>query len=91
MVPPHYYYHYTLLRKDEQDSWSANTADRDLFKAEIKTLISTENGFKAFEKLTNFHILHKDFEPGNEMTQTMKVRRPIVQDLYEKEIAAMFR
>ncbi|EMO24722.1 hypothetical protein LEP1GSC170_2367 [Leptospira interrogans serovar Bataviae str. HAI135] len=62
-----------------------------LFKNEIKTFVSSENGFKNFEKVSNFRILNKKFEPGDELTQTMKIKRNIVADKYKKEIEEMYR
>ncbi|TGK27562.1 long-chain fatty acid--CoA ligase [Leptospira gomenensis] len=62
-----------------------------LFKNEIKSLVSNETGFKNFEKVSNFRILDKKFEPGDELTQTMKIKRNVVADKYKKEIEDMYR
>ncbi|TGM03774.1 long-chain fatty acid--CoA ligase [Leptospira barantonii] len=62
-----------------------------LFKNEIKNLVSNENGFKNFEKVSNFRILDKKFEPGDELTQTMKIKRNVVSDKYKNEIEEMYR
>ncbi len=62
-----------------------------LFKNEIKTFVSSENGFKNFEKVSNFRILNKKFEPGDELTQTMKIKRNVVTDKYKKEIEEMYQ
>ncbi|XDD52114.1 long-chain fatty acid--CoA ligase [Leptospira sp. WS92.C1] len=62
-----------------------------LFKNEIKSLISNESGFKNFEKVSNFRILDKKFEPGDELTQTMKIKRNVVADKYKKEIEEMYK
>ncbi len=56
-----------------------------LFKNEIKTFVSSENGFKNFEKVSNFRILNKKFEPGDELTQTMKIKRNVVTDKYKRK------
>ena len=76
---------------ENQSTWNDNPAVRNLYKSEIKEQISAQNGFKAFEKLSNFLILHKDFEPGKEMTQTMKIKRNVVADMYAKEIDALYK
>ena len=75
----------------DQAHWNQDAELRSLYKSEIKNLISNQNGFKSFEKISNFHILHKDFEAGVEMTQTMKIKRNVVADLYEKEIDALYK
>ncbi|MBM9500603.1 AMP-binding protein [Leptospira sp. 201903071] len=62
-----------------------------LFKNEIKSLISNENGFKNFEKVSSFRILEKKFEPGDELTQTMKIKRNVVADKYKREIEEMYK
>ena len=64
---------------------------RNLYRGEVKRLVSDKNGFKSFERVTNFHVLHKDFEAGKEMTETLKVKRNVVADLYAKEIDALYR
>ncbi len=74
----------------EQATWNANPALRDLYKGEIKRLVSDATGFKGFERVTGFHILRKDFDAGQEMTQTMKVRRNVVSDMYAKEIDDLY-
>lgn len=74
----------------DQSSWNGNAALRDLYKNEIKRLVSDANGFKSFERVTGFHILRKDFDAGQEMTQTMKVRRNVVTDMYAKEIDDLY-
>ncbi len=75
---------------DDQSKWNENADLRNAYKVEIKNLISTGNGFKSFEKVSNFHVLPKEFEAGDEMTQTMKIKRNVVTDKYEKEIAALY-
>ncbi|WP_010568557.1 AMP-binding protein [Leptospira broomii] len=64
---------------------------RELFKKEIKDLVSSKNGFKNFEKVSNFYLLPKKFEPGDELTMTMKVRRNIVTDKYKDAINDLYQ
>ncbi|MCB1314735.1 MAG: AMP-binding protein [Leptospiraceae bacterium] len=63
----------------------------NLFKREIKERISANNGFKSFEKVTAFHLLPAEFTVGDELTQTMKMRRNVIFDKYAKEIDNMYR
>lgn len=71
--------------------WNKNPELRKLFKKEIQDLISNKTGFKSFEKVTNFYIIPKEFEPGKEMTETMKMKRNVIGDLYKKEIEALYK
>ncbi|TGK01839.1 long-chain fatty acid--CoA ligase [Leptospira langatensis] len=64
---------------------------RELFKREIKEKISSKNGFKNFEKVSNFYLLPKKFEPGDELTMTMKVRRNVVADKYRIQIEELYK
>jgi long-chain acyl-CoA synthetase len=63
-----------------------------LFKKEITTLVSKENGFKNFEQIPGncFYILPKQFDPDQEMTRTLKMKRNIIQENYQKNIDEMY-
>lgn len=66
---------------------------RDIFKyfqKIVKTSISTDNGFKAHEKLSGFYLLGKELEKGIEMTETMKVKRNVVFEKFESEIKSIY-
>ncbi|HTH13731.1 MAG TPA: long-chain fatty acid--CoA ligase, partial [Spirochaetia bacterium] len=54
----------------------------DALSAEIKRLVNRENGFKPFEAITKFVVVKKKFEVGDELTQTLKVKRKVVEDKY---------
>ena len=79
-----------ITLSEDQAAWNNNPELRSLYKKEIKSLVSNTSGFKAFERVSNFYIMHKDFEPGVEMTQTLKMRRNVIADMYEKEISKMY-
>jgi long-chain acyl-CoA synthetase len=80
-----------VMLPDDVNTWNTITEVRELFKEEIKSRISDKNGFKNFEKVTNFHLLAREFQVGDELTQTMKVRRNVVFDKYAKEIDGLYR
>jgi len=61
-----------------------------LYRSEINKSVNAENGFKNFEKIGAFALLKKPFEPGDELNNTLKVRRHIVSDKYEKLINEMY-
>lgn len=58
--------------------------------AEIKRLISKENGFKAFEHIHEIALLPKPLEVGNELTNTFKIKRHVVAEKYDDKIAQLF-
>ena len=61
-----------------------------LVREEIKKYVSQETGYKAFERVTTFHLLGGEFAVNDELTQTQKVKRNRVQEKYSKEIDRMF-
>ncbi|MBW7857429.1 MAG: AMP-binding protein [Leptonema sp. (in: Bacteria)] len=75
---------------DDMTQWNTDSQVRNLFQEVIKQSISSQNGFKAFEKILQFTILGNEFTKGREMTETMKVKRIVVSDMYAKTIDAMY-
>ena len=63
---------------------------QQLFQSEIRRLISTEHGFKAFEKIGRWYLLSKPFEVGDELTGTYKLKRHLIADRYRALIDVMF-
>lgn len=57
---------------------------------EAKRLISSDNGFKKFEHIHGLRLLGKAFEVGDEMTNTFKIKRHIVDEKYQALIAEIF-
>ena len=69
----------------------------DLIKnSEITKLISSrieelQAGFASFEKIKKFTLLPKEFTmESGELTNTLKLRRPVIYDRYANEIEAMY-
>ncbi len=50
--------------------------------AEVNALISREQGFKAFERITRILPVLNDFQIGKELTQTLKVKRKYVEERF---------
>ncbi len=75
---------------DDVFAWRTNEAVLKLFKNEIKNRVSDKTGFKAFEKVNAFALLPKEFQVGEELTQTLKVRRNVVFEKYAKEIDSLY-
>ncbi len=55
-------------------------------KREINKLLNAKEGFRPFEKLQNIHFLDKDFTPGEELTNTLKKKRHIIEKKYKEII-----
>ena len=49
---------------------------------EVNALISKEQGFKPFERITHIFPVLNDFAVGRELTQTLKVKRKYVEDRF---------
>lgn len=64
---------------------------REALRTEIKRLINQDNGFKAFERVVDFRILPKPFEPGDELTAKLSLRRHIVSERYAELIEEIYR
>jgi long-chain acyl-CoA synthetase len=50
---------------------------------EVNSLITKEQGFKPFEKITKIFPVVNDFSVGKELTQTLKVKRKFVEDRFK--------
>lgn len=75
----------------EMRDWPINADIQKLFKAEIKDRVSDKAGFKNFEKVSTFAVIPDEFKIGDELTQTLKVRRNVVFDKYAKQIEDMYK
>lgn len=75
----------------EPRDWPLDAEIQKLYKAEIKDRISEKAGFKNFEKVTTFAIIPDEFKVGEELTQTLKVRRNVVLDKYARQIDEMYK
>lgn len=61
-----------------------------LYEAEIANLISAKNGFKMFERIAKFCLITKPFEVGVELSAKQEIMRFRINELYKKQIDAMF-
>jgi long-chain acyl-CoA synthetase len=69
---------------------AANPKARELLEAEIRRIVSAENGFKSFERIGDFRFLPKPFEVGRELTATFKLKRHILTEEYTALIEEMY-
>jgi long-chain acyl-CoA synthetase len=84
--------------KLKEAGWNINYGD-DLNKNEklrahymtaIKDIISGQNGFKSFERISDFRFLPKAMEVGDELTNLYKMKRNVISDKYSKLIKSMY-
>ena len=68
----------------------ADTRVQELIGAEVKRLVSREQGFKPFEFVTGWKLLTKPFEVGDELTSTFKPQRHVISEKYSALIDEMF-
>ena len=60
-------------------------------KAEINRLLNSKRGFKPFEKLHNIHFLDKEFKMGEELTNTLKKKRHVIETKYQEIISKLLK
>ncbi len=57
---------------------------------EVKRLVSQDAGFKAFERVIDLRLLPKAFEPGDELTAKLSLKRHLVTERYAKLIESIY-
>jgi long-chain acyl-CoA synthetase len=60
-------------------------------RQEIEGLINGKNGFKLYERIYRFALLPKPFEVGQELTNTLKIRRTVASQMHHRTIEKIFR
>lgn len=63
---------------------------KELIDSEISELVSPRNGFKPFERIFRFAILAEPFQPGKELSAKQELKRHTVNEIYRKQIKALF-
>ncbi|SHJ81534.1 long-chain acyl-CoA synthetase [Malonomonas rubra DSM 5091] len=63
----------------------------DRVKAEMNRLLHPKKGFKPFEKLQNIHFLDKEFKAGEELTNTLKKKRHVIETKYREIIGKLLK
>jgi len=62
-----------------------------LVKKELHRLMTEGRGFKYYERIPRFALLPREFAVGDELTQTMKLKRNVITERYAEQIASLFR
>ncbi|MDG2255886.1 MAG: AMP-binding protein [Opitutaceae bacterium] len=76
--------------KESVAALAEDSEAHDRIVKEAKRLISNENGFKTFEHIHGIALLPKPFEVGEEMTNTFKIKRHVVDEKYGDLIGWIF-
>lgn len=79
--------HTTETSEDLHD----DLAMRDRIKNEINRLLQAKNGFKPYEKLQKIDFLKHEFTVGEELTNTFKKRRHVIEKKYRELIDRLFK
>ncbi|MGK2944382.1 MAG: AMP-dependent synthetase/ligase [Desulfuromonadales bacterium] len=66
-------------------------AIRERIKNEINRLLQAKNGFKPYEKLQKIDFLKHEFKVGEELTNTFKKRRHVIEKKYRELIDRLFK
>ncbi len=61
------------------------------FDSIVRDIISSKNGFRAFERIPRFALLSKPFEVGRELSAKQELMRYKISELYAKEVKAIFK
>ena len=60
-------------------------------KSEINALLKKKKDFKAFEKLQGVHFLKEEFKLGEELTNTYKKKRRVIEQKYQALIDKLLK
>ena len=75
---------------DDVENLGAMKEVRNLIDDEIARLVSKDRGFKSFEQISRFVILHKSFEVGNELSAKQELKRFKIAEIYKSEIDSLY-
>ena len=79
--------------KEYGADYASIAAHKEAYKAvqeQIKSIISTQNGFKSFERIIDCRLLSKPFVTGEELTNLFKLKRHVISEQYQDLIASMY-
>ena len=61
------------------------------YKKRIKSKINEKNGFRDYERITFFRLIKDPFQPGIELTHSLKMKRDVIYNNYKNLIEDMFK
>jgi len=56
----------------------------------VQSLVNPKTGFKSFELIFRIKFIPTPFEVGKELTQTLKMKRDVIEHTYKREIESLF-
>jgi long-chain acyl-CoA synthetase len=79
------------ISPEEADAQLNSKPLRDLFRQELNREIQDRPGYSRNDRIGPFHLLAEPFSVENgTMTQTLKIKRPVVMEHYQDIIGQMF-
>ena len=82
---------YALKKKISYKSIEDLIRNSDINKLISERIEALQEGFASFEKIKKFTLLPKEFTmESGELTNTLKLRRPVISSRYAREIEAMY-
>jgi len=76
--------------KENDDELIQDQGLVDRTRQEINKLLHPKDGFKTHERLMNLRFLDKEFTPGEELTNTLKKKRHVIERKYHELIEKLF-
>ena len=76
---------------DETESALKDKQLLDRLREEMNKLLNPKKGFKPYEKLQNIHFLDKEFTLGEELTNSFKKKRHVIEKKYKDIINRLLK
>jgi len=62
-----------------------------LIETEVATRVNAKNGFKTYERINKIALIPNEFEVGKELSAKQEMMRYKINEIYAREIKALFR
>ena len=72
------------------DAIAKDPRSQELILKEIRRLQASDDEFRPGERVRNFAILARDFQVGEELTHTLKMKRNVIAKKYDQEIQRLY-
>jgi long-chain acyl-CoA synthetase len=76
--------------EETAEALSVNPDAQKVIREEIRKMTNASNGFKKYEQIRDFRLLHDSFQVGNELTNLYKIKRHVVEKKYNHVILEIF-
>lgn len=90
LVPAEEEFRKAGLKFENAEELASNSRARELIHSEVRRLVNEESGFKSYERIVDWRIVTKPFEPGDEMTSTFKLKRHVITERYHHLIEHIY-